>query len=174
MAEEQIILVDQHDKQIGSAEKLQVHKDGELHRAFSVFIFRKTNDQIELLLQKRKKDKYHSGGLWTNTCCSHPRDGEEIIAGAQRRLEEEMGIKAELKTAGSFHYKAEFENGLVENEFDHVLVGHVNIDTIQFNEDEVEDYCWMSVSEVEKDLEATPEEFTQWFKEAFSIAVSSF
>ena len=117
---EEVILVDEHDREIGSGEKLQIHQEGKLHRAFSVLVF---NWKQELLLQKRKETKYHSGGLWTNTCCSHPRPGELTLEAAQRRLHEEMGLTCPLREVGNFIYRAEFENGLIEHEYDHVLAG---------------------------------------------------
>ena len=114
---EEVILVDEHDREIGSGEKLQIHQEGKLHRAFSVLVF---NWKQELLLQKRKETKYHSGGLWTNTCCSHPRPGELTLEAAQRRLHEEMGLTCPLREVENFIYRAEFENGLIEHEYDHL------------------------------------------------------
>jgi isopentenyl-diphosphate delta-isomerase len=115
-----VILVDKHDNSVGTMDKMKAHEMGVLHRAFSIFLF---NDKGELLLQKRQESKYHSAGLWTNTCCSHPKPGETLIDGAKSRLMEEMGISTEIEFAFSFLYKAEFENGLTENEFDHVFIG---------------------------------------------------
>jgi isopentenyl-diphosphate Delta-isomerase len=119
----EVILVDEQDVEIGSMEKLEVHQKGLLHRAFSVFVF---NDKQELLLQQRALEKYHSPALWTNTCCSHPSPGETTISAARRRLQEEMGFDTELDFAFHFTYKAEFENGLTEHEFDHVFIGTFN------------------------------------------------
>ena len=120
MSKESVILVDEKDNQVGLMPKLEAHQKGLLHRAFSVFIF---NSDYELLLQKRAFSKYHSGGLWTNTCCSHPRDGEDTIDAANRRLYEEMGIETSLRKVFDFIYKAELDNNLTENEFDHVFYG---------------------------------------------------
>src|SRR5689334_15327319 len=124
-ATEQVILVDENDNPIGSAEKLAAHEQGgQRHRAFSVFIFRK-RDELEVLLQQRASHKYHCPDLWTNTCCSHPQPGETITQAGERRLQEEMGIATPLTWVGKFHYIAHFDNGLSENEIDHVLVGLV-------------------------------------------------
>ena len=120
MSDDKVILVDKNDNQVGLMPKLEAHEKGLLHRAFSVFIF---NNEYKLLLQKRATSKYHSGGLWTNTCCSHPREGEDISEAANRRLFEEMGIKTSLRKVYDFIYKAELDNGLTENEFDHVFYG---------------------------------------------------
>ncbi len=160
MVEEQVILVDEHDKPIGTMGKLEVHQKGLLHRAFSVFIF---NDKGELLLQKRALSKYHSAGLWTNTCCSHPRPNEETLAAANRRLKEEMGITCILIHKTSFIYKTPFDNGLTEHEFDHVFIGNYN-ERPELNKDEAEDYKWMNMEHIKNDVKKNPEEFTSWFK----------
>ena len=136
MSEEKVILVDKNDNQVGLMPKLEAHEKGVLHRAFSIFIF---NSKYELLLQKRASSKYHSGGLWTNTCCSHPREGEDILDAANRRLDEEMGIKTSLRKVYDFIYKAELDNQLTEHEFDHVFYGVFDNDPI-LNEDEAEDF----------------------------------
>ena len=130
---EYVVLVDEQDNAIGTMEKQQAHVEGVLHRAFSIFIF---NSEKKLLLQKRASSKYHCGGLWTNTCCSHPRETENIQDAAIRRLHEEMGMQCELNAIFSFVYKAEFENGLTEHEFDHVFIGHFH-HHIEFNTEEV-------------------------------------
>src|SRR5690348_5807899 len=117
---EQVVLVNEEDQEVGTMEKMEAHRRGVLHRAFSVFIF---NKQGEMLLQQRAQEKYHSGGLWTNACCSHPRPGEEVSEGAGRRLVEELGFETELQPVFNFVYKANFENGLIEHEFDHVYFG---------------------------------------------------
>ncbi len=168
-ATEYVILVDETDKEIGYAEKLEAHAKNQLHRAFSVFIFRQ-NSQWELLLQQRGLNKYHSPGLWTNTCCSHPRAGEDIIAAGERRLQEEVGIKAELKSLGWFHYNAHFPNGLSEHEIDHVLIGNVPNDIlIQPNPDEIHDYRWITLEQLTHELANSPQQFTPWLKQALEI-----
>lgn len=160
---EQVVLVDENDAEVGVAEKLEAHKKGLLHRAFSVFLF---NDENELLLQQRADHKYHSPGLWTNTCCSHPRPNEPIIDAAKRRLVEEMGITAEVAPQFSFLYKTGFENGLIEHELDHVLFGKFTSEPVP-NEEEVKDWKFVSLHSVERDLINKPEEYTFWFKEVF-------
>ena len=135
---EQVILVDEKDKEIGLEEKIKAHKEGKLHRAFSVFVF---NQKGEMLLQRRALTKYHSGGLWTNTCCSHPRKGEDVDKAASRRLKEEMGFSCGLKEVFSFIYKTGFDNGLMEHEFDHVFVGAYESEP-KINPEEVAEYKW--------------------------------
>lgn len=164
MEEEQVILVNENDEQIGLMPKLEAHQKAVLHRAFSVFIF---NDKAELLLQKRAASKYHSPNLWTNTCCSHQRAGETNIGAGKRRLQEEMGFDCDLKEVFSFVYKAPFDNGLTEHELDHVMVGFFK-DTPQINEEEVATYKWMLLEDVRKDLETNPEVYTEWFKIIFN------
>lgn len=158
---EQLILVDQHDKEIGIEEKIKAHKEGKLHRAFSVFIL---NSKGQLMLQKRANDKYHSGGLWTNTCCSHPRPGEPVESAAIRRLSEEMGFSCPLKELFSFIYKTGFDNGLMEHEFDHVFVGTYDGQP-KINPGEVAEYKWIGIKELLKDMEENPQNYTFWFKE---------
>jgi isopentenyl-diphosphate delta-isomerase type 1 len=167
-ATEHVILVDENDKPIGTAEKLQAHRDNLMHRAFSVFIYKKQL-KLQVLLQQRASGKYHSANLWTNTCCSHPRPGEEVIQAGQRRLMEEMGIEAELKAVGSFHYIAHFDNGLVENEVDHVLIGLDEGKDFLPDRNEAQDFRWVSVSELEIELEKHPEQFTPWLKPALAL-----
>ena len=162
--EEQVILVDQNDNQIGLMPKMEAHEKALLHRAFSVFIF---NDKNELMLQQRALHKYHTPGLWTNTCCSHQRDGERNIEAGKRRLMEEMGFVTELKETTSFIYKAPFDNGLTEHEYDHIMVGHYN-DAPHINPDEVADWKWMPLEDVKKDIALQPELYTAWFKIIFS------
>lgn len=157
--EEQVILVDACDRQIGLMPKMEAHEKGVLHRAFSVFIL---NDKGELMLQKRALHKYHSPGLWTNTCCSHQRDGETNINAGKRRLYEEMGFVSELQEITSFIYKAPFDNGLTEHELDHVMIGKHN-GPPKINREEVADWKWMPVSEIHKDIIAHPERYTAWF-----------
>ena len=170
-ATEYVILVDEQDNEIGTAEKLSAHAKNLLHRAFSVFIFREGTTR-ELLIQQRALSKYHSPGLWTNTCCSHPRQGEDIVKAGERRLREEISISANLKNVGSFHYNAHFENGLSENEIDHVLVGTIPADTvITLNPEEIHAFRWVTLDQVRAELAATPELFTPWFAEALAIAI---
>ena len=164
-ATEQVILVDENDNPIGSAEKLRAHQEGLCHRAFSVFVFYNGL----LLLQQRAKGKYHSPGLWTNTCCSHPRPGEDVIEAGQRRLQEEMGLEVALTVVGRFHYIAHFNNGLTENEVDYVLVGNVHQPLITPNKTEVAAYRWVSLAELHKELTDSPEKFTPWLMQALEI-----
>lgn len=161
--EEQVILVDQQDNPRGLMPKMEAHEKAELHRAFSVFIF---NEKNELMLQQRAKHKYHSPLLWTNTCCSHQRDGESNVQAGKRRLFEEMGFVTEIKEVFSFIYKAPFDNGLTEHELDHVMVGYYNEDPI-INRDEVEAFKWMTLDDVKTDIENLPELYTAWFKIIF-------
>lgn len=163
MKEEKVILVNEKDEQIGLMPKQEAHEKAVLHRAFSVFIF---NDRNELMLQQRAFDKYHSPGLWTNTCCSHQRDGETNIEAGKRRLQEEMGFMVDLNESISFIYKAPFDNGLTEHEFDHVLLGKYNDDPI-INLEEVASWKWMPLEEVKGDILASPENYTAWFKVIF-------
>jgi len=163
MNEELVILVDETDKQIGLMPKLEAHEKAILHRAFSVFVF---NDKNELMLQQRALDKYHSPGLWTNTCCSHQRNGESNIEAGKRRLFEEMGFVTDLKESISFIYKAPFDNGLTEHEYDHVMIGYYN-DKPNINKDEVADWKWMAIEDVKKDLNEHPERYTVWFSIIF-------
>ena len=160
---EYVILVDENDQEIGTMEKQEAHEKGLLHRAFSVFIF---NEKKELLLQQRALTKYHSAGLWTNTCCSHPRIGETIEQAAHRRLMEEMGFDCELSTKTSFIYKAAFENGLTEHEFDHVLIGNFNGE-ININPTEVKNFKWIALDELSIDLFQNKQNYTAWFKIIF-------
>ena len=157
--EEQVILVDKQDNPIGLMLKMEAHEKGVLHRAFSVFIL---NYKGELMLQQRALHKYHSPGLWTNTCCSHQRNGESNIAAGQRRLREEMGFVAELREVTSFIYKAPFDNGLTEHELDHIMIGQYN-DEPNINPEEVADWKWMSVDAVRNDINIHPEKYTAWF-----------
>jgi isopentenyl-diphosphate delta-isomerase len=159
-----VVLVDEHDNAIGTMEKMEAHQKAILHRAFSIFIF---NSNGEMLLQQRALNKYHSGGLWTNTCCSHPYPNETVEAAASRRLQEEMGFVAPLQKAFHFIYKANFDNGLTEFEYDHVFIGNFN-GAINPSEQEVENYCYKSLNEIEEDLKNTPETYTIWFKIAFA------
>lgn len=158
-----IILVDEADNPVGFEEKLKAHQEGKLHRAFSIFIF---NEDGELLLQKRAHGKYHSAGLWTNTCCSHPRPNEDTLKAARRRLEEEMGFDCGLKEIFKFNYKAKLDGGIIENELDHVFVGQYGTDPI-INKTEVEDFKWVNIEWLETDMSEHPEQYTIWFKICF-------
>ncbi len=160
-----IILVNENDEEIGIAEKMDAHRKALLHRAFSIFIF---NSKNEMLLQQRAISKYHSGGLWTNACCSHPKPGEENKAGAARRLFEEMGFTAELTKIFHFTYKHEFENGLTEFEFDHVFAGFYD-GQVYPNEYEASDYCFMNMDGIEVSLLSHPKKFSAWFHIAFPM-----
>lgn len=167
-----VILVDENDQPIGSAEKLAAHRQNLLHRAFSVFIFNK-NKPLEILLQQRALAKYHSPGLWTNTCCSHPRPDETILAAAQRRLQEEFGFTTPLQHLGRFHYNAHFPNGLSENEIDHVLIGFIGDEvTIQAQPAEIHTYRWVSPETLKAEMHANPEQFTPWLAQALEIALN--
>ncbi|MBL86543.1 MAG: isopentenyl-diphosphate delta-isomerase [Winogradskyella sp.] len=163
MIEEQVILVDENDNQIGLMPKMEAHEKALLHRAFSVFVF---NDNNELMLQQRALHKYHSPGLWTNTCCSHQRDGETNLKAGKRRLQEEMGFVTELEETTSFIYKAPFDNGLTEHEYDHIMIGYYN-DEPNINEAEVADWKWMNLEDVKVDIALHPEKYTAWFKIIF-------
>ncbi len=160
---EEVILVNEKDEPMGTMEKMEAHRKGLLHRAFSVFIF---NDKDEMLLQQRAIDKYHSAGLWTNACCSHPKPGESAAQAATRRLKEELGFTTPVVRAFEFVYKAGFENGLTENEFDHVFTGIYN-GSIQPNPAEVMAFAWLSPEIIRKELEKSPEKYTAWFLIAF-------
>jgi isopentenyl-diphosphate Delta-isomerase len=161
--EEKVILVDKEDKQIGTMPKLEAHEKALLHRAFSVFIF---NEKGELMLQRRALHKYHSPGLWTNTCCSHQRVGETNIEAGKRRLFEEMGFSCELEDTFWFIYKATFDNGLTEHELDHVMIGKYNAEP-KINPDEVAEYKWMTLDDLKTDMKDHPEKYTAWFKIIF-------
>lgn len=163
MTEEKVILVDENDNQIGLMPKMEAHKKALLHRAFSVFVF---NDANELMLQQRAAYKYHSPELWTNTCCSHQRNGETNLSAGKRRLEEEMGFTTELEEKTSFIYKAPFDNGLTEHEFDHVMVGHFNKEP-NINKEEVMAWKWMKLEDVKEDIKENPQLYTAWFKIIF-------
>ena len=167
---EMVILVDKNDNQLGLIEKIEAHEKAVLHRAFSVFIL---NDDHELLIQKRALNKYHSPGLWTNTCCSHPRDGETIKKAGIRRLSEEMGFETDLKVLLSFIYKAEFDNGLFEHEYDYVLVGYYNQNPI-INENEVCDWKWINLDFLKEDIKINPSNYTVWFKIIFNKFYNNF
>lgn len=163
MNQEEVILVDEMDRPIGRMEKMEAHRKGVLHRAFSVFI---VNEQGELMLQQRAHHKYHSGGLWTNTCCSHPRPDEATLAAGERRLIEEMGFTTPLEELFQFTYRAELDNDLIEHELDHVLLGTFNEEP-DLNPEEVSSYRWVSLDQVKAEMVQNPEAFTEWFKICF-------
>ena len=160
MIEELLILVNKNDDETGLLDKLSVHREGLLHRAFSVFIF---NSRKELLLQQRAFGKYHSAGLWSNTCCSHPRAGESITYAISRRLQEEMGMVCDTQFQFKFIYQHQFENGLTEHECDHVYFGSTNQQPVT-NEEEVRDYKYISLAELEEQIHQYPDQFTAWLK----------
>ena len=161
--EEQVILVNEKDEPIGLMGKMEAHEKGLLHRAFSVFVF---NSKQEVLLQQRAACKYHSPNLWTNTCCSHPRAGETNQQAGERRLQEEMGLQVPLQEVFSFIYKAPFDNGLTEHEYDHVLIGYSDAQP-QINPEEVASWKWLSLEAIKEDILQVPEQYTAWFKIIF-------
>jgi len=157
---DELILVDEHDNPIGKLDKTSVHEQGLLHRAFSLFVF---NSKGEILLQQRADHKYHSAGLWSNACCSHPRFGEELNTAVQRRLLDEMGMDCDPMFVFSFLYRVEFDNGLVEHEFDHVFFDVLEA-LPSINLEEVKSYKYMSMDNLEKELLSNPAYYTEWFK----------
>jgi isopentenyl-diphosphate delta-isomerase len=163
MIEEKVILVNERDEQIGLMPKLEAHEKAQLHRAFSIFIL---NSKNEVMLQQRASQKYHSPLLWTNTCCSHQREGESNIQAGNRRLMEEMGFSTELKELFHFIYKAPFDNGLTEHELDHVMVGYFDGEP-EINTEEVENWKWMDIDAIKEDMQVHPEKYTVWFKIIF-------
>lgn len=165
---EQVILVNESDHQIGVMEKMEAHEKAILHRAFSVFLF---NNKGEMMLQRRALTKYHSAGLWTNACCSHPRPGETALEAAQRRTMEELGIHPQIQHIFSFMYKAAFDNGLTEHEFDHVFIGQWN-DDVHLNPEEVAEVRYLTIEEIRSDMQENPEQYTAWFKIAFDQVTS--
>lgn len=167
---DKVILVNANDQAIGVAEKLQAHQQGLLHRAFSVFVMRHHHQQLETLLQQRQISKYHGGGLWTNTCCSHPQPEETVLMAAERRLQEELGFSVQLSEVGVFTYRAEFSNGLVEHEIDHVLIGEFNpAIRIIPNVDEVMATRWISIEDAAEEYQNNPNHYTPWFLQALNI-----
>jgi isopentenyl-diphosphate Delta-isomerase len=164
-----VILVDESDRVVGQEKKQKAHELGLCHRAFSVFIL-KNPKNIQVLMQKRSEKKYHCGGLWTNTCCSHPAPNQDTKTAAKSRLTMEMGLTCDLNYAGVFHYIAHFDNGLTENEVDHVFYEwHNHEASINPNPDEVDDYQWMPLTELKQALVETPSQFTPWLKQALSL-----
>ncbi len=170
MAEEYVVLVDKNDNAIGTMEKMEAHVNPALHRAFSVFIF---NTSGRLLLQQRAAHKYHSPLLWTNTVCSHPRNGEDTSDAAHRRIVEEMGMDCEFDEAFSFLYKADVGQGLTEYEFDHVFIGISDNEPI-INPEEVESWKYIDLPRLERDLVNNPKEYTVWFKIALAEVLEHF
>lgn len=156
--EDQVVLVDEHDNEVGVEGKMAVHRSGKLHRAISVFVFDADN---RLLLQQRASTKYHSGGLWSNTCCSHPRPGEDDISAASRRLREEMGIECELSKAFSFVYRATLPNRLIEHEYDHVFFGRYDGVPVP-NRNEADDWQWMNMAKLSVDVKRNPGAYSFW------------
>jgi len=163
LKEENVILVDQDNNQIGTMPKMEAHKKAVLHRAFSVFVM---NNKGEIMLQQRAAHKYHSPLLWTNTCCSHQRVGETNIQAGKRRLQEEMGFVTELNDLFSFIYKASFDNGLTEHELDHVMMGSYDEEP-NINVEEVVDWKWMKPQDIKNDILEHPDNYTAWFKIIF-------
>jgi isopentenyl-diphosphate delta-isomerase len=157
---EHVILVDEHDNELGTMEKMEAHRKGVLHRAFSVLVF---NTKGEMLIQKRADCKYHSAGLWTNTCCSHPRPGEQVEAAAKRRLKEEMGLDLRPSRSYSFIYRTKLDGGLIEHELDHVLTATFDGEP-DINPDEAQDWQYISLPELKDKMNREPENFTHWFK----------
>jgi isopentenyl-diphosphate delta-isomerase len=155
-----VVLVDSQDNELGKMEKLEAHEKGLLHRAFSIFLF---NSKGEMLIQQRALSKYHSPGLWTNACCSHPAPNESIIEAGNRRLKEELGLSTELVDAFNFEYRETFENNLTEHELDHVLVGYSEENPI-LNQEEAKDYRWITWANLLEEIDLNPENFTIWFK----------
>ncbi len=162
----EVILVDEKDVEIGTMDKLTAHQEGKLHRAFSIFVF---NSEGKLLLQRRALDKYHSGGLWTNTCCSHPAPGESLNVATMRRLPEEMGFQCEVQHAFQFIYKAELDHHLIEHELDHVFIGQSDLVPVP-NPEEVMEFQYMGLEHIEQSLQERPDEFTAWFKICYKPA----
>jgi len=162
-ANKYVILVDENDHELGLMEKIEAHEKALLHRAFSVFIY---NDKNQLMLQQRALTKYHTPGLWTNTCCSHQQQGETNIQAGKRRLQEEMGFTTDLEETISFIYKAPFENGLTEHEFDYILIGRYN-QAPNINPEEVNDWKWMELDDIKIDIKKNPNQYTEWFKIIF-------
>jgi isopentenyl-diphosphate delta-isomerase len=155
-----VVLVDDRDREIGTGEKLEVHRQGALHRAFSVIIWDRAG---RLLLQKRHPNKYHSGGLWTNACCGHPQRGEDITVAARRRLEEEMGFFCQIEALGTIYYRAELDQGMIEHEIVHVFRG-VYDGAVTPNPEEAEDHRWSSLQDVQADASATSQSYSVWFR----------
>ncbi len=173
MERQSVVLVDERDRTLGACAKLEAHRRGLLHRAFSVFVFRVVAGRLELLLQRRAQGKYHCGGLWSNTCCSHPQPRERLLASAQRRLQEELGFSAPLKRVDRFRYQARLDNGLIENEIDHVLIGRFEDQQLWPDDSEVDAVEWAEVTQLNSRLRDSPQRFTPWLPQALRLALSS-
>ena len=163
MAKQKVVLVDKDDNTLGTMEKMAAHENGSLHRAFSIFVF---NSNKELMIHQRALSKYHSPGLWTNTCCSHPRINEDVEENAHQRLMEEMGFDCPLQKAFTFLYKADVGQGLIEHEYDHVFIGTSDIQP-KINPEEVEAWKYVNMEDLRTDIENNEQNYTEWFKIAF-------
>ena len=172
-----VVLVDEQDKFIATEDKLVAHQQGLLHRAFSVMLYRYVDGELQFLLQKRAKTKYHCGGLWTNTCCSHPAENQNVIDSALARLKEELvdiDVKnINLKNIGNFIYRAEFDNGLTEHEYDHVLIGEYNGMPNGFNKNEIDQLSWVSVAVLNIDVAQNSHKYTPWFTKVLTFCLES-
>lgn len=166
-----VILVNQNNQEIGVADKMNAHRQGLLHRAFSVFIFRETSIGLEFLLQQRHHEKYHSGGLWTNSCCSHPQPGIPLLTCVANSLNHEIGITPPVHEIGTFIYKATFANGMTENELDHVFVAKISLDSavLKPHPNEVSALKWLTLDEIDLLLKENPDQFTAWFAPAYAL-----
>lgn len=174
IVEPHVVLVDAADRVLGTAPKMQAHQLGLLHRAFSIFIYDKPEEDYLFLLQQRHPEKYHCGGLWTNACCSHPTVDETVLDAAYRRLQEELGFYAPLKVLGQFQYQAHFDNGLIEHELDHVLMGSYDSrKLIVPNPEEVAEHRWLSAEAILQDYQVHPQQYTPWFKTAFMMVLEA-
>jgi isopentenyl-diphosphate delta-isomerase len=170
-SEEHVVLVDAQDRALGVLEKIAAHERGVLHRAFSVFVVREREGGTELLLQLRARGKYHFGGLWTNTCCGHPRQDESPVDAGERRLPEEMNFHCALEPVGSFVYRATSDNGLTEHELDHVLLGRHQGEVPAPNAEEAERARWVTLPELDRELSAQPAAFTPWFAQGYALVM---
>lgn len=168
-AKDTVLLVDENDRPLGPMGKLEAHERGLLHRAFSAFIFRFRGAEPQMLLQKRAQTKYHFGGLWTNACCGHPLAGETPAEAGMRRLPEEMNFQCELRPTGSFIYRAQAANSLIEHEFDHVLLGYFQAELPAPNPEEADDVRWIGLGELDRELTQRPDDFTPWFAKAYAV-----
>ncbi len=169
---EKVILVDRQDRPLAVEEKLRAHQQALCHRAFSVFIFDKRAETVNVLLQQRHPNKYHCGGLWSNACCGHPRPGEATAVAAERRLQEEMGMRIALNEMGVFHYRAEFTNGLSENEMDHVFIGEYVGEVITPHPEEIMEIRWINLNDLQQDICNNTQYYTPWFAPALKIAAA--